>query len=119
MHGNDGLDEITTTTTTRVSEFVDGDVRTYSLDPTELGIPKAQPADLIGGTPEENAVTIVRLFNGEGGPKRDIVVLNAAAAIVAGGKAGDLEEGLTLAGESIDSGKALEKLEGLKAKSNA
>ena len=119
VHGNDGLDEITTTTTTRVAELVDGDVRTYILDPTELGIPKAQPEDLISGTPEENADTIVRLLNGERGPKRDIVVLNAAAAIVAGGKAGSLEEGLALANESIDSGMALEKLEGLKSRSNA
>ena len=116
-HGNDGLDEITTTTTTRVSELVDGDVRTYTLDPTELGIPKAQPEDLVSGTPEENADTVVRLLNGERGPLRDIVALNAAAAIVAGGKAADLEEGLTLAIDSIDSGKALEKLEGLKVQS--
>ena len=60
VHGNDGLDEITTTTTTRVSELADGDVRTYTLDPTELGIPKARPQDLVSGTPEENAETIVR-----------------------------------------------------------
>ena len=118
VHGNDGLDEITTTTTTRVSELVDGGVKTYTLDPTELGIPKAQPEDLISGTPQENADAIVQLLNGEQGPKRDIVLLNAAAAIVAGRKARSLEEGLTLASESIDSGKALEKLEGLKAKSN-
>ncbi len=116
VHGNDGLDEITTTTTTRVSELVDGSVKTYTLDPTELGIPKAQPDDLTSGTPEENADTIVRLLNGERGSKRDIVLINAAAAIVAGGKADNLEEGLTLAIESIDTGKALEKLEGLKAK---
>ena len=118
-HGNDGLDEITTTTTTRVSELVDGSVKTYTLDPSELGIRKAQAEDLISGTPEENADTIVRLLNGERGPKRDIVLLNAAAAIVAGGKAGDLKDGLALANESIDSGKALEKLDGLKARSNA
>ena len=119
VHGNDGLDEITTTSTTRVSELVDRRVKTYTLDPTELGIPKAQLDDLTSGTPEENADTIVRLLNGERGPKRDIVLLNAAAAIVAGGKAGSLEEGLTLASESIDSGKALEKLEGLKTKARS
>ena len=118
VHGNDGLDEITTTTTTRVSELVDEGVKTYTLDPTELGIPKAQSADVISGTPEENADTIVRLLNGEPGPKRDIVVLSAAA-IVAGGMAEDLKEGLSLASESIDTGMALEKLEGLKRKSNA
>jgi anthranilate phosphoribosyltransferase len=99
--------------------LVDGSVRTYTLDPTDLRIPKAQTEDLISGTPEENAETVMRLLNGERGPKRDIVALNAAAAIVAGGKAGYLKEGLTLAIDSIDSGKALKKLEGLKAKSNA
>ena len=118
VHGGDGLDEITTTTTTQVSELVDGEVNTYTLDPTELGIPTAQPSDLRGGTPEENAEMTLSVLRGEKGPKRDIVLLNAAAAIVAGGKAKDIAAGLTAAAESIDSGRALEKLEGLKAKSN-
>ena len=118
VHGNDGLDEITTTTTTRVSELVDGSVKTYTLDPTELGIPKAQPEALLGGTPEENAEITMRILNGEQGPQRDIVQLNAAAAIVAGGKADSIPNGLEAAAESIDSGKALEKLEGLVAVSN-
>lgn len=119
VHGGDGLDEITTTTMTQVSELANGSVKTYTLDPTELGIATAQPADLVGGTPEENAEITSGILKGEQGPKQDIVLLNAAAAIVAGGKAGDLKEGLTLAIESIDSGKALGKLGGLKAKSNA
>ncbi len=118
VHGGDGLDEITTTTTTQVSELVDGEVNTYTLDPTELGIPRAQPSDLKGGTPEENAEMTLSVLRGEKGPKRDIVTLNAAAAIVAGGKAVDIAAGLAVAAESIDSGRALEKLEGLKAKSN-
>ena len=119
VHGEDGLDEITTTTTTQVSELSDGEVNTYTLDPTELGIPAAQPGDLKGGTPEENAEMTLSVLGGEKGPKRDIVLLNAAAAIVAGGKAEDLAVGLASAAESIDSGRALEKLEGLKAKSNS
>ena len=119
VHGGDGLDEITTTTTTRVSELVSGAVKTYTVDSTELGIPTAQSADLKGGTPEENAELTLSVLRGEAGPKRDIVLLNAAAAIVAGGKAEDLKAGLALAAESIDSGKALEKLEGLKARSNS
>ena len=118
VHGGDGLDEITTTTTTQVSELVDGTVNTYTLDPTELGIPTAQPSDLKGGTPEENAEMTLSVLRGEKGPQRDIVLLNAAAAIAAGGKAEDIAAGLATAAESIDSGRALEKLEGLRAKSN-
>ena len=118
VHGGDGLDEITTTTTTQVSELSDGEVNTYTLNPTELGLPTAQPSDLKGGTPEENAEMTLSVLRGEKGPKRDIVLLNAAAAIVAGGKAADIAAGLAAAAESIDSGQALEKLEGLKAKSN-
>ena len=118
VHGEDGLDEITTTTTTQVSELIDGEVNTYTLNPTQLGIPTAQPSDLKGGTPEENAEMTLNVLGGETGPKRDIVLLNAAAAIVAGGKAADIAAGLAAAAESIDSGRALEKLEGLKAKSN-
>ena len=118
VHGGDGLDEITTTTTTQVSELADGEVNTYTLDPRGLGIPTAQPSDLKGGTPEENAEMTLSVLKGEKGPKRDIVLLNAAAAIVAGGEAEDITAGLAAAAESIDSGQALEKLEGLKAKSN-
>ena len=118
VHGGDGLDEITTTTTTQVSELADGAVNTYTLDPTELGIPTARPSDLKGGTPEENAEMTLSVLKGEKGPRRDIVLLNAAAAIVAGGKVDDITVGLTAAAESIDSGQALKKLEGLKAKSN-
>ena len=118
VHGGDGLDEITTTTTTQVSELADGEVNTYTLDPTELGIPTAQPSDLKGGTPDENAEMTLSVLRGEKGPKRDIVLLNAAAAIVAGSKVEDITAGLTAAAESIDSGRALEKLKGLRAKSN-
>ena len=118
VHGGDGLDEITTTTTTQVSELAGGAVNTYTLNPRELGIPTAQPSDLKGGTPEENAEMTLSVLRGEKGPKRDIVLLNAAAAIVAGGKAEDITAGLAAAAESVDSGRALEKLEGLKAKSN-
>ena len=118
VHGDDGLDDITTTTTTRVSELRNGVVETYTLDPTTLGIPKAEPEALLGGTPEENAKVIVNILNGEKGPKRDIVVLNAGAAIVAGGKADNLETGIELANISIDSGEALTKLAGLKSVSN-
>ena len=118
VHGDDGLDEITTTTTTRVSELQNDAVRTYTLDATAFGIPKAEPAALLGGSPEENAEITVNILKGEKGPKRDIVVLNAGAAIVAGGKADSLDAGIELANESIGSGAALTKLEGLKSMSN-
>ena len=100
VHGEDGLDEITTTTTTQISELVEGEVNTYTLDPRELGIPAAQPSDLKGGTPEENADMTLSILRGEKGPKRDIVLLNAAAAIVAGGKAGGYNSG-TRSGSQI------------------
>ena len=118
VRGDDGLDDITTTTTTRVSELRDGTVQTYTLDPTTLGIPRAAPEALLGGTPEENGEIITNILKGEKGAKRDIVVLNAGAAITASGKADSLEAGIRLAAESIDSGTAFEKLEGLKAVSN-
>jgi anthranilate phosphoribosyltransferase len=118
VRGDDGLDDITTTTTTRVSELRNGTVRTYTLDPTTLRIPRAEPEALLGGAPEENAEIIVNILKGEKGPKRDIVVLNAGAAITASGKTDSLEAGIELAAESIDSGEALAKLEGLKTVSN-
>ena len=119
VHGEDGLDEITTTTTTQISELAAGTVTTYTLDATVLGIPIAQPDALTGGAPEENADMTLDILKGEAGPKRDIVLLNGAAAIVAGGRAEDLAAGLAQATQSIDSGRALEKLEGLKAKTNS
>ena len=118
VHGADGLDEITTTTTTRISELKNGEVDTYTLDPTTFGISKANQESLLGGTPEENAEMTVNVLKGQIGPKRDIVLLNAGAAIVAGGKTKDLEVGIKLAADSIDSGRAFETLVELKAVSN-
>ncbi|MFQ6040546.1 MAG: anthranilate phosphoribosyltransferase [Candidatus Poribacteria bacterium] len=119
VHGKDGLDEITTTTDTQISELVHGKVRTYTLAPIGLGITKAKKQDLIGGTPEENAAMTLDILQGKPGPKRDIVLLNAAAAIVAGGKADDMRQGISIAADAIDSGRALEKLEALKEMTNS
>ncbi len=114
VHGNDGMDEITTTTSSRVSELKeDGTVQTYEFDPSSIIEDLPSLDELAGGTPEENAETANAILGGEKGPRRDIVCINAAAAIVAGGKAGSLKEGFALAGESIDSGQALEKLKQL------
>ena len=108
FHGRDGLDEISTTVTTKISQMQAGcDVTTFEFDATELGLNRVSLDDLQGGEPTENAEMIRAILNGEKGPKRDIVLLNAAAGIIDGGKAKDLKEGLAKATESVDSGEAL------------
>jgi anthranilate phosphoribosyltransferase len=113
VHGNDGLDEFTTTTTTMVTEIRRGKIESYEVQPAGLGLSAASSADLVGGEPAENAVITRAILGGEKGPKRDIVLLNAAFAIMAGGKADNPQAGLALAVESIESGSALAKLEAL------
>ncbi len=114
VHGSDGLDEMTLTGPTRVSELKAGSVSTYEVSPGDFGLAQATADALKGGDADYNAEITRSILNGEEGPRRDIVLLNAAAAIVAGDKARDLNEGVQVAAEVIDSGKALEKLEGLK-----
>jgi anthranilate phosphoribosyltransferase len=118
VHGFGGLDELTTAGPNRVSYFgvapANGEVVTETLDPCELGFTPAQPEDLRGGTSDENARILQGVLAGtDRGPRRDVVLLNAAAALVAGGAAADLEDGVVRAAESIDSGAALRALEGL------
>jgi len=113
VHGHDGMDEITTTAATRVSELDGGRVTTYDLDPREFVEAYARPADLAGGEPARNAAIIRDVLAGKTGPCRDIVCLNAAAAIVAGGLARDLRQGWDLAHEAIDSERAVAVLDGL------
>jgi anthranilate synthase/phosphoribosyltransferase len=110
VHGN-GMDELTTTGNSTVWELKDGAIREYDVSPEELGIPPATAADLQGGTRDDNANKIRGALEGEEGPVRDIVLLNAAAALVAADRASSFEQGMTLATESIDSGKALAKLD--------
>jgi len=110
VHGLDGLDEITTTTGTLVAEIFRGHVRQYEVHPRDAGLPVAKTADLVGGDPVANAAIIRAILAGQPGPKRDIVLLNAAAAIVSGERAGDLKEGLAVAARSLDSGAARNKL---------
>ena len=117
VHGSDGLDEMTLTGPTRVSELKNGSVSTYRVSPGDFGLAQASADALKGGDADYNAEITRSILNGEEGPRRDIVLLNAAAAIVAGDKARDLNEGVQVAAEVIDSGKALEKLEGLVAAS--
>jgi anthranilate synthase/phosphoribosyltransferase len=119
VHGANGLDELSTTGINRVSHLREGWVKDFALDPAELGLPEARLEDLRGGTAEENAQITQAILAGERGPRRDVVLFNAAAALVAGGAAGDFEEGLQRAAEAIDSGSAREKLESLVAFSQA
>src|SRR5215510_9459418 len=113
VHGADGLDEISTTGESWVAEVREGLVRTAVVRPEDFGVSRASIADLRGGDREENAEIIRRILAGDPGPKRDIVVVNAAAALVAGGRARDFKEGAQQAAHSIDSGAARQKLEGL------
>src|SRR5712692_621449 len=115
VHGADGLDEISTTGESWVAEVREGLVRASTVGPEDFGVPRATIADLRGGDREENAEIIRKILGGEPGPKRDMVVVNAAAALVAGGKAGNFKEGVELAGHSVDSGAAARKLEALVA----
>lgn len=112
VHGHGGVDELTTTGPNRVSRLQGGQVITETLDPADLGFARATPADLVGGTAEENAdITRDILAGRERSSRRDVVVLNAAAALVAAGRAADLPAGITLANESLDSGAALAVME--------
>ncbi len=117
VHG-DGLDELTTTGPTKVSEVNDGSISTYEVNPAELGLAPAEKNDLAGGTVAENVEITKAVLAGKTGAPRDIVLLNAAAALVAAEKAVDLKAGLDLAAESLDSGRAGNKLEELIAFTN-
>jgi anthranilate phosphoribosyltransferase len=113
VHGLDGLDEITITGPTRIAEARDGSVRTYEVDPEEFGMNRATLADISGGDASKNAAIIREILGGEKSPRRDVVVLNSAAAVVAAGCVDHLADGVPLATRSIDSGAALAKLEAL------
>jgi anthranilate phosphoribosyltransferase len=113
VHGLDGLDEMTVTDRTRVSEGKAGVVSNYWIDPADFSITRAHPKELTGGTPDDNARIARDILLGKKGPKRDVVCLNAAPAFVAAGKVKTLQEGYRLAGRIIDSGAAMEKLEKL------
>jgi anthranilate phosphoribosyltransferase len=110
IHGMDGMDEITTTTTTKVSEVRNNEVINYEINPEKYGFKLASKEDLTGKDAQENAQIIMGIFNGDKGPKRDIVVLNSAAALYVGKVVSCIEEGIELAEEIIDSKKALKKL---------
>ncbi len=118
VHGSDGMDEITTTGPSTVAELKDGRIRVFEVTPEEAGLPRASIADLKGGDPKENAAAIHRLFDGEACAYRDIVLLNAAAALIVSGKAASLKEGAVIAAKAVDSGAAKATLAKLVAVSN-
>ncbi len=118
LHGMDGIDEMSTLGKTKVSELRRGVVESYYIEPEDFGIRRAKAADLKGGTPEENAQIVTDLLMGKEGPKRDIVVLNAAAAIYAADAARTLKAGIEMAEDSIDSDSAMDRLQKLIEVSN-
>ena len=118
VRGEDGLDEITLTDETRVTELKDGAIKTYHIKPEEFGFERCKLDDLKGAGPDENAKIILDIFSGAKGPRRDIVLLNSAAALAAAGAAGSIAEGIAIAHGVIDSGEALKKLEQLKEITN-
>jgi len=118
VHGYDGMDEITLTGPTRVSEWDGKQVKTYDVRPGDAGIAEAPIKELIGGSPEDNAKILRSILGGDQGPARDVVLLNAGAALIAAGKVKNLKLGVAMAAQSIDSGKASGALDRLIEVSN-
>ncbi len=118
VYGQDKLDEISLSAPTTVCEFKDGWFKSYTIKPEDFGLTRCQKSDLRGGSPQENAAMTLAILHGENGPKRDAVLLNAGASLYIGGKAETMGEGVQLAGELLDSGKALQVLEALRTVSN-
>jgi len=114
VHGLDGLDELSTLGPTQVSELRDGEVATYVMEPEEFGLLRARPEEIRGGHPQQSAEMLLTAISGEEGPLRDIVLLNAGAAIYVGGKCEDVGEGIEIAARAIDAGAAREKLDALR-----
>ena len=119
VYGRDRLDEISLSAPTAVCEFRDGWMKNYVITPEQFGLRRCQKQDLVGGSPEENAAITRAILAGEKGPKRDAVLMNAGAALYIGGKTENMAEGVKLAAELIDSGKAAETLNKLIEVSNA
>jgi anthranilate phosphoribosyltransferase len=119
VHGRDGLDEITITDATKVAEQREGRLRIYEIHPEEFNLRRAPMSEITGGDVQQNAGIIRAILAGERSPRRDIVLLNAAAALVAAGRADSIAEAMPIAGESLDSGAAQKKLQALVEFTNA
>ncbi len=118
VHGHDGLDELTTTGSTDVAEVKDGQIRVFEVTPADAGLPPAKLTDLKGGDAKTNAAAIRDVLAGKPGPFRDIVLLNASAGLIVGGKAASLPQGVEIAARAIDTGAARRALERLIAVTN-
>jgi anthranilate phosphoribosyltransferase len=119
VHGEDGLDEITISSRTRVSRFCQGKTDNYYVEPEDFGLRKGTIKDIRGGTKDDNAAITLSILKGEKGPRRDIVLMNTAFALIAAGKTEDTKTALSIAADAIDSGKASQKLDDVKRVSNA
>lgn len=119
VHGEDGLDEITISDGTKVSRYKDGNVDTFYVTPEDFGIERADVESLVGGDKDENAGILRSILKGEKGPRRDVVLMNSAAALVVGGKTDDFREAMFIASDAIDSGKAHRKLQEIIKASNS
>ncbi len=118
VYGTDKMDEISASSPTFVCELNSGEYKNYTIKPEDFGLTSCKKEELVGGTPEENAQITLAILKGEKGPKRNAVLLNAGAALYIGGKADSIADGIKLAAELVDSGKALAKLEEFKTESN-
>jgi anthranilate phosphoribosyltransferase len=119
VHGEDGMDELSISGPTLACEVRDGSIRSYRVEPGECGLPRAPLSALAGGTAAENAAIATAVLGGERGPRRDVVLLNSAAALYVAGRASDLADGAHMAAESIDSGAAANRLESLRTLSRS
>jgi anthranilate phosphoribosyltransferase len=119
VHGLEGMDEISLCGPTKIAELRDGQVKEYILEPEQLGLAKCRLEDLHGGSPEQSAAIVRSVLQGNKGPARGVVLLNSGAALYVGGAAASIQEGMRVAAESIDSGKARQKLEQLAQMTNA
>ncbi|MEW6163405.1 MAG: anthranilate phosphoribosyltransferase, partial [Nitrospirota bacterium] len=119
IHGEDGLDEISISDTTKVSRFKDGKVGNFSIVPEDFGIERKKIDSIRGGSKEDNALITLSILNGERGPRRDIVLMNSAAALMVAGRTEDFNTAIAMAADAIDSGKASKKLEEIKRVSNS
>lgn len=118
VHSSEGLDELSTSGTNFVAQIAGGDLRSFELNPEHVGLKLTDPKDLLGGTPEENALAIQALLEGAPGAYRDTVLLNAGAALLVADKVATIEDGIAMAAQTVDSGKARETLARLVAVSN-
>jgi anthranilate phosphoribosyltransferase len=113
VHSEDHCDEISITGKTTICQLKDGFIETYQIEPEMVGLKRADLKEIQGGTPEKNADILFQVLRGKPGPPRDVVLLNAAAVFVAAEKVSNLRDGVEMARESIDSGRAIKKLEEL------